>query len=629
MVKNILKYTVCMLFACSILSCSNEETVAGSNEGKQITLTVGASDNSMSTRTVYDAVNNNAKWGIKESIGVAAYKNDAFTDAKIPEFVGNNDAEARSAQFSGTLTDKGTGNYTLYGIYPYQNAMYTNGDISVNLNMLQYPTATSWDPTTDFMVGKSGTETNATGIAGITDANKVINFKHLLGWLKLSFSGFNNCTVGEQQNVDCTDDIVKYVRISTGHEGKAIAGDFKISLLGESISTTDATDKFIIADYSDKNITLGGLTAILTLLPNAENETYATVDIAVKTDKHYIECTRSNLVITASKINEATVNYSNGATVKTSQEDLCEANLPSMSSKTEGSLNVLLLGHSFGIDCTEHLPGLLQVAGITNLNLCRFHQNDCQLNEYWQFITTKTPPQQYYWCENSQWKVNGATKINDKLIDTAWDVVIMQQSTCDGRSQTAPDWGGAANYSTYQPWLSLLLEYIVTTQKTRKGKTPYIAWNMIHSSRTSWQDKYDKIVEATTSMQAETGIKLILTPSTAMQTARLTQNSTTFGFDFSDANTYHILCRDINGPIGWHASEGLGRYLMACTWFEQLIVPIYKNANVTTVVGNEYRPAETVKSFEEDVVTAEKAAALQNIAYDTKTNNPFSSSNPQ
>lgn len=571
----------------------------------------------MATRVSYDDENLCAKWAAGEQIGVTAACNGTFTDGILQCFTGQNSVEATSAEFEGTLTECGAGSYALYAISPYKPSMHS-ACATLNLPQIQYPSASGWDISCDFMVGASESQ----NVSSVAEATGSIAFSHKMGWLCLSFSGF-----GTSQSEQ-----VQYVRVSCSDA--AIAGDFTVNLTAGTISTANASDKFIIADYSDKNINLGDLKAYITMFPG----NYSSIDIAVKTSGHYIECTRTGLNLAAGEMKSATVNFdSNKDSNGTSQSSLTSADLPSMSSKTEGdNLNVLLIGHSFGIDCSQHLPGLLDAAGITNLSLSRFMQSDGQLDEYWSKIKTNTSPEAFHFVDNHTWGARGNT-VNQAMKDTSWDVIILQQSTCDGRGQTGPDWGGAANYSTYQPWLALILEYIVSTQKFRQDNIPFIVWNMIDVSKTDYDQKYEKLTEATATMKAATGIKLILTPATSMLTARTDENSLTkYGWDFTDAGTYHMLCRDVNGTgagsFGWHASEGLGRYLQACTWFEQLICPIYKAADESlTVVGNTYRPTDKTTggwTDDNDLVTDGKAAALQAIAHATKTNNPFSATNP-
>lgn len=629
MVKNSIKYLALLLFV--FVSCTKEEPCE-STVGNKVDMTVKAEEGSL-TRTSFNG-SNAALWEEYDLIGVLASCGSTYTDDSFQRFYGNNSSASATASFSGTLTDVGAGVYTLYALYPFRETIAGN-TVSSELPWIQHPGSNTWDPKCDFMLGSSSSTSGS--VSGVANAETDISFNHKMGWLALSFSGFS----------DCAAENVRYVRISTGYGGNPIAGSFSVDIThpGNPITpSSDASERsnFVIADFSDKNVTLSSLTAYFTLFPVTD----ATIEIAVKTTGHYIECTRTGLTITAGQIVSAEVTRSstNGTTADpaTSTASIC-GTLPSMSSKTSGTLNALLLGHSFGLDCTEHLPGLLSDAGITNLNLCRFHNNDCQLNEYWSFITTKGAPQEYYSRNGSGWNKSATTpRVIDKLMDTAWDVIVLQQSTCDGRSQRSPNWGGAADYSTYQPYLSLIMEYIVCTQRTRQNKNPYIVWNMIRSSQSDWRAKYSLIVSATRSMKAETGIDLILTPGTAMMTART--DDTKYGFDFTDDKVYHILCRDI-GSGGWHASQGLGRYLEACTWFEQLVVPIYKAADPNlTVVGNGYLPTDYCKEWSDDSdkVTAQKAAALQAIAHATKVadpannesgkdypGNPFYSTNPQ
>lgn len=559
-------------------------------DGGWKSLTISASQ-SIDTRAVYDDVNSCALWTIGETIGVVAACDGQYTDTDLQPFDGDNTVASTRANFSGSLRDGGAGAYQLFAVSPYAPDLRSSGP-SLFLPNIQYPDADSWDPTCDFMLGVSAVQPDLTDVS---KAKGTLTFSHKVGWLCLSFSGF-----GASQN-----EKVSYVRISCS-DGDYMAGAFSANLTDQTITVSNGQDEFIMADYSGKNITLGQLTAYLTMLPGS----YPTLEIAVKTSNHYIECTRTGLSISSGDMVIAPVTYKAGDSNETSQASLC-GEMPSMASRTDGQLNVLLLGHSFGLDSSEYVPSLLQAAGVTNVNLCRFYYPDCSLEQYWDFISVEGAPSFfYYWSPgNNAWSQFNSLKVADKLSDTAWDVIILQQST----PGLAVPFGGSADYSSYQPYLSLLMEYIVSTQKSRQnGNAPCIVWNMIHSYRDKYTNMYDAMVTAVGQMQDESGISIVLTPATAMRVARSV---------YSD-DKYMDLCRD-----NWHASMGIGRYVEACTWFEQLFAPIYGDG--LTVAGNSFRPEEYT-SFEgstDDKVDATMAANLQDIAVWTAAH-PFPDNTP-
>lgn len=593
--KNILKISGVLLIAGNIAACSNLGIVGpeepANQESERIALSVKASQGTL-TRASFDSSTGLAKWGAGESIGVVAALGNNFTESFLQQFEGANTSSSAGASFSGSLIGSDPGTYRLYAISPYISGTPSSNP-ALSLPMVQYPEAEGWDLACDYMLGQSVAQVCASNVG---DATAPISFSHKVGWLKLSFAGFS----------DSATEKVQYVRISSN---TAMAGDFTANLINQTITVSSTADKFIIADFSSKNIALQDLNAYITLFP----VTNIDIDIAVKTTGHYIQCHRTGLTVNAGDMVSATVNKKTGDYEDTDQSRIC-GTMPSMCSKTDQTqkLNVLLLGHSFGIDATEYVPDLFAADGITNVNLCRFHNNDCTLDEYWDFIkcvSNKGCPQKYCWTVNNVWQETGSIRVIDKLADTKWDVIVLQQSTPDGRHGGRPDFDGCADYSTYQPYLSLIMEYIYCSQQIYQNNTPYLAWNMIRSYKANYITVYNQIVTATKAMSEETGISHIIAPGTAMMKAR---EEYTGSEEFQNLDLgYRLLTRD-----NWHASLGIGRYVEACTWFEMLFKPIYASGNVDiTVVGNTFRPTQS--SFTQDVVDDTKALTLQNIAVAT------------
>ena len=590
MVKNSIKLWGTLLLLTGIVACTNDDMDAPNGvKGQKMAMKIQVS--SSGSRTVYDAPNARANWSVNDSIGVTSTLDGDFCDARLQRFDANNASEVASAVFSGELTNGGAGTYKLYAIYPYRPQVPAN-DVTFSLPNFQNPTATSWDPTCDIMLGQSATQS---GKSSVSEATGAITFSHMMGWAGLSFSGF-----------DGANEEVHFVRISAS---SPIAGDITANLTAQTIDTSGATEKYILANVYDQHVQLKDIKTHITMFPG----TYANVEIAVKTSGHYIVCQRTNLTITAGQVNNITLNKSGSDLDDTDMSSVIGPQ-PVMTSKTDvsnGKLNVLLLGHSFGIDCTQYVPSLLQAAGVTNANVCRFYTGDCQLAWYYNYVATNTSPQNFgqsAFVNNAWvWQDNGGITVNSKLKETPWDVVVLQQSTAGLQNVFT----GCADYSTFQPWLNILLDYISYTIQETHHKKPHICYNMITSYRANHAAMYDDIVTATRQMMAETGISHILTPATAMETARTI---------YTDP-VYAYITRD-----NWHASLGIGRYLDACTWFEQLFVPIYSSAQSDiTVLGNTFIPSPalgTTMSFAEDEVTPEVAATLQNIAVQTAAN-PF------
>ena len=266
----------------------------------------------------------------------------------------------------------------------------------------------------------------------------------------------------------------------------------------------------------------------------------------------------------------------------------CEWKLPERPNETE-HLNILLFGHSYGVDCTEQLPAITVAAGVNNVHFGRFYAGNCSMEQHynnWKNNVKYT----YYDCKEgtTSWPYTDRTS-KEVIAETPWDIIIFQ---------TNHSYVGAGDYSSYREPFRNLVNEILSMCEAKHGKKPLIGYNMFWSE-TDANDidgykMYTAIAKATKEMIQDTGFEFIIAPGTALQNARNTS-----------LNVYevHNFLRD-----GYHASYGIGSYVCACTWFQTVIAPIYgKN-----IIGNNYRP--TNYSFEGDQVTDATAAILQKCA---------------
>lgn len=243
------------------------------------------------------------------------------------------------------------------------------------------------------------------------------------------------------------------------------------------------------------------------------------------------------------------------------------------------SINILVFGHSFGVDCTEYLPSLAVEAGINDLYVGRFIKANCSLEEHYAFFKGDTTSK-YSECRPGQTKYKRVKKsVREALGERKWDYVIFQNSLeNEGR------------YETAQPFLNELVAFTLKTQKEKFGKEPTIGWNMFWPISKLMEDGKNKMAKyrlsfydnssekmweayqkATEELSKDTGISLIIPSGAAIM-----------AFRASEYNTPEIneLTRD-----GYHMSLGGGRYLAACVWFEKLITPHVG----ASVVGNGFR----------------------------------------
>lgn len=267
-------------------------------------------------------------------------------------------------------------------------------------------------------------------------------------------------------------------------------------------------------------------------------------------------------------------------------------------------LHILILGHSFSANVFNQLPAITVAAGVKDVHYGYFYVSNCQLQQYWNSILNDTYIQFYYNCPAGKSSSSAFTKrVDDVLTQYPWDIVLFQQSI-------GSSWEG--RYASYQPYLNNLAEHVRTVCYAAHGFEPAIGWHMFWSFNPDMSYKapvidntmggYNANVNAAQEMMADTGIKIVVPSGTAMQNARQTSLNTPASQVFTDD--------------GYHASNGIGKYVAACAWFQYLIAPVYG----IDITGNTYRP--TSYSFEGDKVTDEVAAILQKCAVEA-VKHPF------
>ena len=277
-------------------------------------------------------------------------------------------------------------------------------------------------------------------------------------------------------------------------------------------------------------------------------------------------------------------------------------------------LHILLFGHSFGDNCFAYLPEIMVTAGVMSVHYGRFYQGNCSMNthlDHWNARDTYD----YYNYEAGSINVKRDSCSSQSVIDKwPWDIIIFQTNI----SST-----GEGNYNSYKASFKTMANEVIARCKEKHHKTPIIGWNMFWSFNTprpyteedgsissidhNATEEYNSIVNATQEMMADEekgfDVKLIVPTGTAMQNARVTS--------LNDGTTCQLFTRD-----GSHASNGIGRYVTAATWFQTIIAPIYGK----TVVGNPFRPTSSSGTW--DVVDDAKATILQKCAVEA-AKHPF------
>ena len=272
--------------------------------------------------------------------------------------------------------------------------------------------------------------------------------------------------------------------------------------------------------------------------------------------------------------------------------------------------SILLFGHSFGVDSTEHLPALLDAAGVRTVRLGRFVKANCSLEEHYNFFAADALNSNYTYYEcapgSTAWQSRSLT-VKQVVSERAWDYVIFQNSLeNEGR------------YETAQPYLNNLVAYMRSRSRELFGREPVICWNLFwpisklaedgsNSTLTyrlsfygnSSQKAWEAYVRATRQLMADTGITNIVPTGAALMNLRASPLNTAAMNEFT---------RD-----KYHLSEGAGRYTAACALFEYFIKPKYG----VSVLGNSLRLPSLAQP-----VTDANAGTLQQCAVDA-VRNPF------
>lgn len=225
------------------------------------------------------------------------------------------------------------------------------------------------------------------------------------------------------------------------------------------------------------------------------------------------------------------------------------------------TLKILSIGNSFALDGLKYISELIEASGIDsqNIQIYLVHKGSATLQLYAELSEADTLPSDLYFEQmygvNEMWEI---TSLAD-IIARDWDIVVLQQESSN-----------ASNYSTYQPYLNQLVDFI---KSTCLNKNVAIGWNLVWgvwpiTAEDPGISNWERKVAACQQMLKETDYFSFIVPSgTAVQNARA------LGID----NDGHCLTRD-----NWHLCYGAGRYAAACAWWEAIIAPW----SGISVVGN-------------------------------------------
>ncbi len=206
-------------------------------------------------------------------------------------------------------------------------------------------------------------------------------------------------------------------------------------------------------------------------------------------------------------------------------------------------MNILAIGNSFSQDAMRYLHQIAKADGfyIKAVNLyiggCSLQRHDSNLNE---------DARDYVYQLNGQ-EGGSLVSIREALKSDTWDVVTMQQA-----SHLSVD------YSTYQPYLRHLSDYI-RQHAPLAGQRIHQTWAYEQGSERltaelGYRDQYDMysdLKDAYEKAAMDLGGLPVIPCGTAFQ------NALRLGINRLHKDTYH-------------ATLGIGRYILSATWYESL-----------------------------------------------------------
>ena len=241
---------------------------------------------------------------------------------------------------------------------------------------------------------------------------------------------------------------------------------------------------------------------------------------------------------------------------------------------SEAAYRVFFIGNSFTKDAVEHLPGILNAAGLNDVLLVHMFYGGRTVPEYndgWDTVTDYS----CYICNpgETSWTTATGKSIAHVAACAKWDVVTIQEHTgkklawgwTDDEEAAVKGLMGKIKEAQTAIGASPKLYYILSQAYFDLGR----AQNVTRPFATT--EQMWTVISAHAKTAVETcGFDGVISTGAMFQNLRTTGYNNDLG-----------LTRD-----GYHMDLGLARYGAACTVFESIIGP--QNGNVT-MDGNTYR----------------------------------------
>ena len=195
-------------------------------------------------------------------------------------------------------------------------------------------------------------------------------------------------------------------------------------------------------------------------------------------------------------------------------------------------MKVLSIGNSFSHDGFSYVPFLLKdIDPNINLTISIASVGGCTLEQHITYANSKENKYDYYKYtpETNKWVHPKETKNLDACIqDEDWDLIILQQQSV--RSQ---------DYSTYQPFLNNLIDYIYATVK----KPVKLAWHLTPAYGNIGNEGIDMFQASANAAQQvlkDTIIDIVIPNGTAIQNMRGTKLSVLGNKGHLSVDTHHM-----------------------------------------------------------------------------------------
>lgn len=214
------------------------------------------------------------------------------------------------------------------------------------------------------------------------------------------------------------------------------------------------------------------------------------------------------------------------------------------------TLRVLAIGNSFSVDGVEFLKNIAAAQGKA-LVVGNAQIGGCSLDRHLREAESDNP---VYWFSLDRGAVRTVSKsvtLRSCLVREPWDYVFLQQQSLL-----------AGQYESFRPYIDKLMNYVRRNVSAgdgiRFGFHQTWAYAQNHTDKFYCLYSHDQmkmyraIVKSARRVCRELKIRTVVPSGTAVQNGRSSRLGDTFNRD------------------GYHMHKALGRYTVACAWFETL-----------------------------------------------------------